>query len=777
MKDFERRSLPRSVQQAVPVEALWPDGLFLTRRGVYSRCFRFADVNYAAESADRQQEIFQGYCEILNSLDPASEAKITLQNRQADDGCSAREAFLEARRDGLDPLRTEFNDLLQQAAAEDGALEQEKYLTLTHPAESPEAARNYFAGAERQLAAGFAALGSELEPLDAVQRLKSLGRFYRGEEENRLPVDLPGLRRRGEDWRDAICPDSLCFQRDWFSMGNRFGRVLYLRQVASCLTDRFVRDLTEQRWDMLLSLDIRPIPMETAVRRTENILLGIETNISNWQRHQNRRSNYSATVPYDLVQQQSEAKAFLEDLTARDQRMMLTVLTLALTAETYEQLQARTERIRSIAAAHMCQLSALDFRQREGLNTALPAGARCIDLPRTLTTESLAIFLPFRVRDVRQPGGIYYGQNRISGNFILADRTRLLNGNSFILGVSGAGKSFAAKNEILQLMLKTDADILILDPEREYGPLTEALGGEIVRISPDSPNHINAMDMNRNYGEGADPVKRKSQFLMSLLEQARGGENLDARQRSLLDRCAYRVFRNYTAQNCMGDAPTLEDFRRELAAQPEAEAGSLALDLELFTRGSLNTFSQPTNVNTQNRLLCYDILDLGRPLAGIGMLILLDSVFNRITANRSRGRKTYLYIDEIYLLFKNPYSAEFLYTLWKRVRKYGAYACGITQNVTDLLQSQTASAMLSNSEFSILLSQSGDDREKLQNLLAIAPEQMEYLTNAKAGEGILKYGKSMLPFRCRYPKGALYQMLTTKQEDLFPERREKPDAV
>ena len=256
-------------------------------------------------------------------------------------------------------------------------------------------------------------------------------------------------------------------------------------------------------------------------------------------------------------------------------------------------------------------------------------------------------------------------------------------------------------------MLKTDADILILDPEREYGPLTEALGGEIVRISPDSPNHINAMDMNRNYGEGADPVKRKSQFLMSLLEQARGGENLDARQRSLLDRCAYRVFRNYTAQNCMGDAPTLEDFRRELAAQPEAEAGSLALELELFTRGSLNTFSQPTNVNTQNRLLCYDILDLGRPLAGIGMLILLDSVFNRITANRSRGRKTYLYIDEIYLLFKNPYSAEFLYTLWKRVRKYGAYACGITQNVTDLLQSQTASAMLSNSEFSILLSQSG----------------------------------------------------------------------
>lgn len=777
MRDFDRRNMPRSVQQAVPVKALWPDGLFLVRRGTYSGCFRFSDVNYVSESAGRQQEIFRGYCELLNGLDPAAEAKITLQNRRADRTAFAREILLDERKDGLDPLREEFNGVLKSAAAGGEAMVQEKYLTLTYSAESPEAARSYLDSAGRQLAAGFAALGSKLEPLNAVQRLKSLVCFYRAGEEPSLPWNLSELRRRGEDWRDGVCPDSLCFHRDWFAMGPRFGRVLYLRQYASYLTDRFVRDLMEPCWDMLLSVDIRPVSMEAAVRRAENILLGVETNISNWQRHQNRRSNFSATVPYDLVQQQKETKEFLEDLTTRDQKMMLAVLTLAVTADSFAALQARTERLRSIAGGSMCALSALDFRQLEGLNTVLPVGSSWVNLARTLTTESAAVFFPFRVQDVHQPEGVYYGQNRISGNFILADRTKLLNGNSFILGVSGSGKSFAAKNEILQLMLKTDADILILDPEREYGPLTEALGGEIIRISPDSPNHINAMDMNRNYGEGADPVKLKSQFLMSLLEQVRGGESLDARQRSLLDRCTYRVCRDYTARNCMGDAPTLEDIRQELSAQPEPEARALALDLELFTSGSLNTFSRRTNVNTQNRLLCYDILDLGRPLAGIGMLVILDSIFNRITANRARGRKTFVYIDEIYLLFKNPYSAEFLYTLWKRVRKYGAYACGITQNVTDLLRSQTASAMLSNSEFAILLSQSGEDREKLQNLLQIAPEQIEYLTNAKAGEGILKYGKSMLPFGCRYPKGKLYRMLTTKQEDLFPAARQGADEI
>ena len=393
----------------------------------------------------------------------------------------------------------------------------------------------------------------------------------------------------------------------------------------------------------------------------------------------------------------------------------------------------------------------------------MPFGTRKIDAFRTLTTESLSVFIPFRVQDIFHENGIYYGQNVISKNMIIADRKQLLNGNSFILGVSGGGKSFAAKGEIINQVLSSDADIIIIDPEREYSQLVNAMGGEVINISATSDNHINAMDMNKDYGDGANPVILKSEFIMSLCEQLIGGTNLGAKQKSIIDRCTASVYRSYQQNDYQGHIPTLQDFRAELLQQDEPEAKELALAIELFTHGSLNTFAKQTNVDTNNRLICYDILDLGKQLMPIGMLVVLDSILNRITQNRAKGKNTFIFIDEIYLLFQHEYSANFLFTLWKRVRKYGAYASGITQNVDDLLQSHTARTMLANSEFIIMLNQASTDRLELANLLNISDLQMSYITNVEAGHGLIKVGSSLVPFANKFPKNTkLYKLMTTK---------------
>ena len=469
-------------------------------------------------------------------------------------------------------------------------------------------------------------------------------------------------------------------------------------------------------------------------------------------------------IPYDLEQQRKESKEFLDDLTTRDQRMMFAVLTMVHTAETKEQLDNDTEALLTTARKHLCQFAVLKYQQMDGLNTALPFGVRRIDALRTLTTESLAVFIPFRVQEIYHENGVYYGQNVISKNMIIANRRHLLNGNSFILGVSGAGKSFTAKEEMTNIILTDpNADVIIIDPEREYSPLVKAMQGEVIHISATSENHINAMDMNSDYGDGANPVILKSEFILSLCEQLIGGSSLGAKQKSIIDRCTASVYRHYQQGNYQGTPPTLQDFREELLKQNEPEAKEIALAIELFTDGSLNTFAKHTNVDTHSRLICYDILDLGKQLQPIGMLVVLDSILNRITQNRAKGRNTFIFIDEIYLLFQHEYSANFLFTLWKRVRKYGAYCTGITQNVDDLLQSHTARTMLANSEFIIMLNQASTDRIELAKLLNISDLQMSYITNVGAGQGLLKVGSSLVPFVNKFPRNTeLYRLMTTK---------------
>ena len=551
-------------------------------------------------------------------------------------------------------------------------------------------------------------------------------------------------------------------------MGGKYGRVLFLKEYASYIKDSMINELTSLNRSLMLSIDIIPVPTDEAVREMQNRLLGVETNVTNWQRRQNANNNFSAVVPYDLEQQRKETREMLDDLTTRDQRMMFAVVTLVHLADSKEELDRDTETLQSSARKHLCQLTTLNWQQADGLVTALPLGLRRIDALRTLTTEALAVLMPFKAQEIWDRGGVYYGQNAISKNLIVADRRQLLNGNAFILGVSGSGKSFSAKKEMVSLALSTQDDIIVIDPESEYRPLIEGLGGQVINISATSPNHINAMDMEQGYGDGENPVVLKSEFLLSLCEQLIGAGKLSAKEKSVIDRCTAQVYRDYIRSGYHGAVPTLQDFHAELLRQPEKEAQDVALAIELFTDGSLNTFAKLTNVDTNARILCYDIRDLGKQLLPVGMLVVLDSIFNRIIRNRGLKRNTWIYIDEIYLLFQHEYSANFLFTLWKRMRKYQACGTGISQNIEDLLQSHTARTMLANSEFLIMLNQAATDREELARLLNISDNQLSYITNVDSGRGLIKCGSAIVPFVDSFPRHTrLYQMMTTRPSDLI----------
>ena len=656
--------------------------------------------------------------------------------------------------------------MLLAKATEANSIVQEKYITISIAKKDIDEARSYFARIGAELSTHFSSLGSKCEGLDAAERLRILHDFYRNGEETAFHFDIADMMRKGHSFKDYIAPDSFERFDDYIRIGDKYARVLFLKDYASYIKDSFVSELTNLDRNLMLSIDVTPIPTEEAIKDVENRLLGVQTNITNWQRKQNQNNNFSATVPYDMELQLKETTEFIRDLQERDQRMMLSTLTLVHMADSKEKLDEDTESLLAVGRKHLCQLAILRFQQMDGLNTVLPIGIRKINIVRTLTTESLAVFMPFTVQEINHKDGIYYGQNALSRNMIIANRSELLNGNSFILGVSGSGKSFAAKSEIAALMMKGDNDIIIIDPEREYLPLVSAMGGEIIDISATSKNHINAMDISRDYGDGDDPVILKSEFLMSLCEQLIGSRSMGPKEKSIIDRCTKNVYRAYKRAGYEGKTPTLKEFREELPKQDEPEAQDIALAIELFTDGSLDTFAKRTNVDTNNRLVCYDILDLGRQLRPVGMLVVLDNILNRITKNRIEGRNTFIFIDEIYLLFQHEYSASFLDTLWKRVRKYGAFCTGITQNVDDLLQSVKVRTMLANSEFVIMLNQAATDKIRLAELMGISDTQLAHITNVESGRGLMKVGSALVPFVNRFPKETkLYKLMTTKPGD------------
>lgn len=759
----EKDRIPTSVDDAIPIQRIYDDGIFLVGRELWAKTYCFSDVNYDVASETEKKDMFLSYSDILNLLDTQANTKITINNRHISRSEFEARNMLPFVGDGLDVYRDEYNTILDNNLALTTGIVRDKYFTVTIRKPNIAEARAYFNDKTEVFKAKFARLGSTLKEVDEREKIRIFFDFYHKGCEDEYMYERMLYKRRKHSFKLALAPQTLEFRSDHFKMDGRYGRVLYLKDYANFIRDSFLSELSAIDCDMMISIDASPVPTEKAIKQSKDRLFAVETNITNWQKKQNQNNNYSASVPFEMEQQREESREFLNDLASRDMRMIPALITVVHTADSKEQLDIDTERIKQYARNNACSMSILRWQQLEGLNTCLPYGDTFLDIRRTLTTESLAVFIPFRVQEVTHKNGLYLGNNAISKNMIMVNRSELINGNSFICGVSGAGKSILAKQEMVNILLSdNNADVIIVDPEKEYRKVCEAFGGENIVISSASSTHINALDINRNYADGVEPVKLKSEFVLSLCEQAMNGQ-IGPKEKSLIDRTLGLVYRDYIIGDYSGELPTLKDFVRVLLEQPEKEAGDIALSLELFTTGSLNTFAETSNVNTDNRLICYDIHDLGDSLRPVGMLVILDSILNRITSNKAKGRKTYIFIDEIYLLFKHKYSADFLFTMWKRVRKHGAFITGITQNVEDMLQSHIARTMLANSELVVMLNQAATDRAELAELFDMSERQLKYISNTEIGHGLVKIGGDLVPFVNRLPNNTrLYKLMTTK---------------
>lgn len=759
----EKFKVPKSAQDVVDAEVIYKDGIFKIGNK-FTKTYKFKDINYSISSKEEKIGIFLDYSEFLNSLDSSTMAKITINNRKVNLKEFQDDILIPYKGDHLDRYRKEYNDmLLEKVSGIDGII-QEKYITITAFKKTIEDARSFFARATLELSSHFAKLGSACEELNAIERLRILHDFYRNGEEELFEFDLSDFSRKGHDFKDAICPRAPEFHHKYFKIGDKYGRVLFMANYAGYISDGFTAKLCDLNKSFMYSMDIITVPTDQAVKEVENRLLGIETNITNWQRRQNANNNFSAVIPYDMEQQRKEAKEFLDDLTVRDQRMMLGCITICHLADSKEELDNDSKTLMSIARSNMCELQPLAFssRQLDGLSTVLPVGVNKLDIVRTLITESAAVFIPFRAQEVMDRRGIWFGQNAITNNLILCNKELLLNPNAFQLGVPGSGKSFLTKEQIIFIALSTDDDILICDPEGEYAPLVKELGGEVIQISAGSSTHINALDMEEGYGDSGNPVGDKSQFVMSLFEQL-DRDGIKPIDRSIIDRCVALVFQDYYQTK---QVPTLITLRKKLLEQPEPEARSLALKLELFTDGSLDVFAHETNVNVSSRIVSYDIFKLGKQLKTMGLLVITDAFINRVNSNWRKGKRTHVIVDEFHVVFENEESASFFNSAWRQFRKRDAFPIGITQNVEYLLDSVQASTMLSNSEFVVMLNQAYQDREKLAKLLNISDEQLSYITNAQSGCGLIKYGGNIVPFVNRFPKNTeLYKLMTTKPSD------------
>ena len=766
-KDQEPYRVPKRVQDVIPIKRMWNDGIFLAGNR-YSKTFKFTDINYMVASQEAQKKLFLAYAALINSLDCGATTKITLNNRHLNRKNFADTVLMKLKNDYLDYYRMEYNDVIMSKATGGNGIIQEKYVTVSVCKKNIEDARAYFARVGAELTARFAALGAKVAEMDATEKLRVLHDFYRSGEEVYFRFDAQDMMRKGHDFRDYICPDSIEKHSDYLMLGGKYARVIYLKDYASFISDQLVTKLTDQSRSMMLSIDIIPVATDEAVREVERKMLGVETNITNWQRRQNANNNFSAIVPYDMEQQRRETKEYMTDLTSRDQRMMLSVLTIVHLADTKAELDADTDALLKVAADHMCQMAVLRYQQLDGLNTALPIGTRKIDTFRTLTTESLAVFMPFKVQEIQEPGGIYFGENAISHNLILCNMKNLLNQSMMLLGIPGSGKSFFAKLLIVAIALSTKDDIIILDPEGEYTPLVKALGGAVMCFAVGGSDWLNAMAMEEGYGEGS-PVAFKSQFIMSLLKQI-DPDGIRAHHKSIIDRCVARVLQE---QKKTGKVPTLCTLREKLLEQPEQEARDLALTMELYTSGSLNIFAHETNVDTKNRIQSYDIHDLGEELKQPGFVAITDAMINRVNYNWAHGKKTHIFVDEFHIAYENEYSGNFFTSAWRQFRKRNAAPCAITQNVEYMLNSVQASTMVSNSEFVVMLNQAESDQERLSKLLNISPEQMSYVNGSEAGCGLMRYGSALVPFVNRFPVNTeLYKLITTKPgEGLFAKGR------
>ena len=749
---------------------MFPDGICRVTDSYYTKTVQFQDINYQLNQNEDKTAIFDGWCDFLNYFDSSVRFQLSFVNMSANKDNYARHITISPQGDDFDSIRLEYTQMLQnQLARGNNGLIKTKYLTFGVEADGLKAAKPRLERIETDILNNFKRLGVAAEPMNGMERLRLLHGMLHMDEQEPFRFSWDWLAPSGLSVKDFIAPSSFEFRTGRsFGVGRRIGCASFLQILAPELNDRMLADFLDMESSLIVSMHVQSVDQVKAIKTIKRKITDLQKMTIEEQKKAVRAGYDMDIIPSDLATYGTEAKKLLQDLQSRNERMFLLTFIVVNTAGSRQQLDNNVFQAASIAQKYNCQLTRLDFRQEEGLMSSLPLGLNQIEIQRGLTTSSVAIFIPFTTQELFQDGkeALYCGLNALSNNLIMVDRKRLKNPNGLILGTPGSGKSFAAKREIANVFLVTDDDIIICDPEAEYGPLVERLHGQVIKISPTSPHYINPMDLNLNYSDDENPLSLKSDFILSLCELIVGGKDgLMPVEKTIIDRCVRMVYRDYLSDPVPENMPILEDLYNELRRQEEKEAQYIATALEIYVSGSLNVFNHRTNINIANRIVSFDIKELGKQLKKIGMLIVQDAVWNRVTINREAHKSTRYYIDEMHLLLREEQTAAYTVEIWKRFRKWGGIPTGITQNVKDLLSSREVENIFENSDFILMLNQASGDQQILAKQLNISPHQLSYVTHSGEGEGLLFYGNVILPFVDRFPRGELYDLLTTKPQE------------